>query len=128
MRKKVLFINQEPIDLSLITSLKKHFEIDAVQSLEAFEILIQSKNIFEYDCIFMDPAMDPDPLYSMRLSLDGKTTGHLMYGDYQMEDLDSQIIVWSKELLDLYEDLLWGTNVKFAKKVLEVNTIVLLVD
>jgi hypothetical protein len=128
MRKKVLFINQEPIDLSVINFLKKDFEVDLVQGIDAFEILLESKTLFQYDCIFMDPAMDPDPLYSMRLSLDGKTTGHLMYGDYKMEDLDCKIIVWSKDFLDLYEDLLWANNVTFAKKVLAVNTIALLID
>jgi hypothetical protein len=128
MKRKLLIINADPIDSSLIVSLKDAFEVDVVQSLGAFQNLLEEKCLSDYDCIFMDPAMDPDPLYSADLSIDGKKTGHLLYEDFNMRDLVSSVVVWSKDLLDFYEDLLWGNNVKIVKKFFEVETIDLLVD
>lgn len=126
--KRVLIIDENYIDASLIEALMNKFVIDVVQSVGALKNLLDEKaHLAEYDCIFMDPTMDPSPFYSMKLSASGTQTGWLLYQDY-MKEIPAKVLVWSNGFLDMYEDLFWGNNVVFFRKNLQVSYMVDAID
>lgn len=127
MEKKLLIIDENFIDSLWLDALKEAFEVDIVQSVLAFENLLKFNKLSDYPVVLIDPGMDPTPTYSMNLSADGIKTGYLLYEDF-LKDSDCFIFVWSKELLDMYEELNWGKNSSFQSKNISPNKLISLID
>lgn len=111
MKQKILFINPDPLDQSVLSNFNQVFDFDVISSLHQIPLLLQKRESLEYyDFIFLDPDTDlqelpcfgEGPLVSIETSN--------LYYQRHMRNLSTKIVLWSDHVND-YAGSEWGPNV-----------------